>query len=118
MLPKSQRLNLKKSFKWVAMGQKLGNNDLNLYFRLGENTAPLVGIATGKSNFKKAVERNRARRLVSTGFETLYDKLPKGINIVAIPRPGVLELTSAEVTKVLEELLRKGKIIQNEKDSS
>ncbi|KKS63927.1 ribonuclease P protein component [Candidatus Daviesbacteria bacterium RIFCSPLOWO2_01_FULL_43_38] len=111
MLPKSQRLNLKKSFKWVVAGQKLGDNYLQLYIRAGENAQPLVGIATSKNAFKKAVERNRARRLVSAGFEGLYDKLPNGINIVAMPRSGVLELTSAEVTKVLEGLLVKGKIL-------
>lgn len=111
MLPKPQRLNLKKSFKWVVAGQKLGNNYLSLYIRQGENPQSLVGIASSKSTFKKATERNRARRLVSTGFETLYGRLPAGINIVAMPRSGVLELTSAEVTKVLEELLMKGKIL-------
>lgn len=118
MLPKDQRLNLKKDFKWVASGQKLGNNLIRLYIRQGDNLQPKVGIALSKSDFRKATERNRARRMVSTGFQALYDKLPAGLNVVALPRPGVLELTSAEVTKVLEELLKKGKLIQNEKISS
>lgn len=117
MLPKNKRLNLKKSFKWVVAGQRLGNNYLNLYFRSGENTVPLVGIATSKSDFRKATERNRARRLVSTGFEALYDKLPGGVNMVAMPRRDVLELTSAQVSGVLEELLQKGKVLQSEDNS-
>ncbi len=111
MLPKNKRLNLKKDFKWAVAGQKVGNDLLQLYIRQGGNPEPKVGIALSKSNFKKATERNRARRLISSGFEVLYNRLPAGINIVAMPRSGVLELTSAEVAKVLEELLVKGKIL-------
>lgn len=118
MLPKSKRLNLKKDFKWAVAGQKVGNDLLQLYIRQGDNLEPKMGIALSKSNFKKATERNRARRLTSFGFESLYERLPKGINIVAIPRSGVLELTSAEITKALEEILKKGKILQDEKSSS
>lgn len=114
MLSKDKRLNLKKDFKWVAAGQKLGNNLFQLYFRTGDNLQPKVGVALSKSNFKKATERNRARRLISTGFESLYARLPGYINIVALPRPGMLELTSAEIAKVLEELLKKGKILDRQ----
>lgn len=118
MLLKVKRLNLKKDFKWVASGQKLGNNLVQLYIRQGDNLQPRIGIALSKTNFKKATQRNRARRIVSTGFQAMYDRLPEGINIVAIPRSGVLELNSVEITEVLEELLRKNKLLQNEKDNS
>lgn len=111
MLSKEKRLNLKKDFKWVAFGQKLGDDLIRLYVRQGDNLEPKVGIAGSKSDFKKAIDRNRARRLVSTGFESLYNQLPKNINIVALPRQGVLELTSTEVTRVLKELLKKGKLL-------
>lgn len=118
MLPKSKRLNLKKDFKWVVAGQKIGNDLLQLYIRQGDNIQPKVGIALNKSNFKKATERNRARRLVSTGFESLYKLLPGNINIVAMPRPGVLELTSSEVADTLKELLKKAKLIDEKNNTS
>ena len=107
MLPKQNRLNLKKDFKWVASGGKLENSLVKLFFKQGDLPFPRVGIALSKATFRKAVDRNRARRLLSKGFENLYNKLPSGINIVALPKKEVIELNSDQVTKSLEEILEK-----------
>src|SRR5437870_2063461 len=68
MLPLSQRLNLKTDFKWVASGKKLETKYLKLFIRLGENQIPRIGIALSTKSFKKATQRNRARRVVSHAF--------------------------------------------------
>lgn len=107
MLPSKRRLNLKKDFRWVAAGGKLGNNYLNLFFRFGDNSEPKVGITVSKNTFKKAVERNRARRLVSKGFEELYSQLPSGINIIAFPKEEVLGARSEEISRSLKELIER-----------
>ena len=111
MLPKSQRLNLKTDFKWVASGKMLETKYLKLFIRFGENTQPKIGIALSGKNFKKAVERNRARRLISTAFQALYSNLPSSINIVALPKPGVLSVKSGDVLSDLESKLKYEKII-------
>lgn len=118
MLPKSQRLNLKKDFKWVSAGKSLGTTRpssggkyLKLFIRFGENTQPKIGIALSGKNFKKAVDRNRARRLVATAFQALYSSLPSSINIVALPKPGVLSVKSGDVLSDLEATLKNEKII-------
>ncbi len=111
MLPKSQRLNLKKDFKWVAAGKKLETKYSKLFIRVGENGKPRVGIALSSKNFKKAVERNRARRLIATAFQGLYFSLPGAINIVALPKPGVLGVKSGDVLLDLEIALKHEKII-------
>ena len=111
MLPKPQRLNLKKDFKWVASGKKIESKFLKLFLRVGENTSPRIGIALSSKNFKKAVDRNRARRIASKAFEVLYKSLPQTINIVALPKAGVVSVKSGDVVLDLEELLKNGKII-------
>lgn len=122
MLPLKKRLNLKKDFTWVVSGNKLSNQLIKVFFRFGpapsgpESREPRVGIAVSKSTFKNAVDRNRARRVVSFGFEKLYNVLPSNINIVVLPKGEVLNLNSEEFTKSLEELLNKIKIY--EKDSN
>lgn len=111
MLPKHQRLNLKKDFKWVSSGQKIDTKYLKLFIKKGDNKQPRVGIATSSKSFKKAVYRNRAKRVVSAVFETLYSRLPPTINIVALPKAGVDKVKSPDVLLDLEEKLKDAKIL-------
>ncbi|OGE28344.1 ribonuclease P protein component [Candidatus Daviesbacteria bacterium RIFCSPHIGHO2_01_FULL_40_11] len=112
MLPKSQRLNLKKDFKWVAGGKKLDTIYLKLFVRFRDNQMPMVGIAVSSQVFKKAVERNRARRLTSAVFEALYSTLPQGINILALPKAGMLKVKSGDLLLDLEEGLEREGILR------
>lgn len=111
MLPKLKRLNLKKDFKRVASGKKIDTKFAKLFIRIGDNTHPRIGIAVSSSIFKKATERNRARRVISAALESLYSKLPKSINIVALPKIGVLNVKSGDVLLDLAERLQNEKII-------
>ena len=107
MLSKDKRLNLKKDFKWVAAGRKLESQYLTLFLRYGENTKARVGIAVSSKVFKKATERNRARRLVSQAFQSTISQLPSTVNMVALPKQGVLDVKSTDVLLDLEQALKK-----------
>ena len=111
MLPKEKRLNLKKEFKWVASGKKLESKYLKLFIRTGENNTPRIGIAVSSKNFRKAIERNRAKRLVSQAFQSTIYHLPSTINIVALPKSGILIVKSKDVVLDIERALRNEKII-------
>ncbi len=105
MLPKPKRLNLKKDFKWVASGKKIELKHTTFFVKAGENSFPKVGIALSGKHFKKAVERNRARRLVSKALENIYEQLPSTINIVALPKVGVLAVESKDLTQEYEKII-------------
>ncbi len=111
MLPKSQRLNLKKDFKWVRSGKELNTKYLRLFVRLGQNETPLVGIASSSKTFKEAVDRNRARRLTSAALEVLYPRLEKRVNLIALPKSAILGVKSGDVLLELEETLKNAKIL-------
>lgn len=129
MLPKSQRLNLKKDFKWVAAGKRIESKFLTLFIKTNDNVFPKIGIATSGKVFKKAHQRNRARRLVSQAFQAIYTKLPASpdaslaesrrasrggpptINIVALPKEGIISVKSNDVLLDLEQALKYEKII-------
>lgn len=111
MLPKPLRLNLKTDFKWVASGKRLDSKFAKIFIKTGDNTFPKIGIAVSSKTFKKATQRNRARRLISQAFQTIYDKLPADINIVALPKQGIVEVKSADVSLGLEQTLKNAKII-------
>lgn len=109
MLPRENRLNLKKDFKWIASGKKLETKFVKLFIKFNDpskSLPPRVGIALSGKNFKKAYERNRARRLISQAFQELYADLPDNINIVALPKTGVLEVKSSDVVLDLETVLK------------
>lgn len=111
MLPKNKRLNLKKDFQWVAGGRKLETIYLKLFVRFGSNQMPMVGIAVSGQVFKKATERNKARRITSAVFETLYSALPQSINILVLPKAGVIAVKSSDLLLDLEERFKNEKII-------
>ena len=112
MLPKQNRLNLKKSYSWVNTGKKLESSNFRLLYRLGNNSHPLIGIALSSRVFNKAVQRNRARRLISKAFEVVYQSLPALINIVASPKSGILNSNSSQITDELVGLLKKEGVVR------
>lgn len=111
MLPLPKRLNLKTDFKWVASGKKLESKYLKIFVKPGENEIPRIGIAVSSKTFPKAAKRNRARRLASSAFEALYKDLPKGVNIMALPKAPILEVKSQDALSDLESLLKNAKVI-------
>src|SRR3989344_413590 len=111
MLHKPRRLNLKKDFKFVSAGKKADTKYIKMFIRVGDNLEARVGIALSAKVFSKAHERNRARRLVSSSFETLYHRLPNTINIVALPKISILSVKSGDVLLEVEGKLTDEKII-------
>lgn len=111
MLPKSERLNLRKDFKWAITGKLTDTKYAKLYLRTGENQIPRIGIATASKTFKKATERNRARRLISQALQSIYNQLPSTINILVLPKQAVLGVKSGDVLLELQEKLKDAKII-------
>lgn len=111
MLPKNKRLNLKNDFKWAASGRALETKFVKLFIKFGENTSPRIGIAISSRIFRKATERSRAKRLVSQAFQSTYDLLPTAINIVALPKQGVLSVKSDDILLDMQEKLKDANII-------
>lgn len=111
MLPKENRLNLEKDFKWVTAGKKLESKFVRLFVKMGDNANPRIGIAVSGKVFKKAVTRNRARRVISQALQSIYLNLPKNINILALPKHSALEVKSEELLEDLRAIFKHEKII-------
>ena len=104
MLPKSRRLNLKKDFKWLVTGQKFDTKYAAVYIRFAKNQLPMFAVAAPSRNFKKAVDRNRVKRVFYQAFQDLQD-LPKSINIFALPKPACLGVKSEDILLDLKQCL-------------
>ena len=59
---------------------------------------PFIGIALAKKEFRKSHHRNRARRVVSEAVQRNYDRLSKGLQLVIMPKAGVLEISVEELS--------------------
>lgn len=92
MLSKSQRLNLKTSFRWVASGKSKTSGSFKLFYRDGENQTPLVGVSIVSAQFKKSTLRNKAKRIMFKLAQENLDQLPKNLNLVIMPKAQVLDL--------------------------
>lgn len=71
-----------------------------------------IKILTPKAVFKKAVDRNRARRRVRAAFKTRVHDLRKGYSLViSLRERAVLTLPFCELQTHLDTLLRRGRLL-------
>lgn len=99
MLSRAARLNLKTNFRWVASGKLQTSKNFKLFYRFGENAQPKVGVSIASAQFKQAVLRNKAKRIMFEQARMYYDQLPKNLNLVIMPKAQVLGLTRNELEK-------------------
>lgn len=92
MLSKENRLNLKTSFRWVVQGKSFTSKNFKLFYRLGENDHPQVGVSIVSAQFKKSTLRNQAKRIMFKLAMSNWDQLHKNLNLVIMPRSQVLDL--------------------------
>jgi len=109
-LPKKQRLNKKKVFQTVLeKGKKKWIGKIALMFYLPNNLDySRLGIIVPKK-IKKAVKRNRAKRLIKEVFRRNKDLFPKNSDIIIIPHPKIVELNYWEVLKIFTNSLKEKK---------
>lgn len=110
MLAKNARLNLKTSFRFVASGKSLTSQNFKLFYRLGDNTQPLIGVSLVSAQFKKANLRNQAKRIFFDLAKSHYNQLHKNLNLVIMPRSQVLEKSREELSQEFKNAITSLKI--------
>ena len=71
-----------------------------------------IGVTAGR-NVGGAVERNRAKRLMREALRALLPQIATGWDMIAIARAGLPEKSLAEISSVLESLLRRAHLIKS-----
>src|SRR3954453_3341009 len=98
-----ERINDPRDFR-RAFERKRSASDAALIVYAVENGRdhPRLGISIGRKKVRRAVERNRIKRLLRESFRLGKAELPSGIDLVVVPRgPG---LTFAEARQGLPRL--------------
>ena len=82
---------------------KVSNRHILLLARESNTRHARVGLVVAKKNVRKAVERNRFKRLVRDSFR-LHQHTFEPLDIVVLSRPGLSDLDNQTIIKQLENL--------------
>lgn len=99
------RIRLERDFEaGYAEGQRLRGPTLTVIAKSNGLENARLGISVGKKKMKRAVDRNRFKRLVREAFRLNPSKIPQGFDYIVIPNRGdspfSLQSISAELTEL------------------
>jgi len=109
---KEERLRKDKEFRRVFdHGKSLGGSTVAFYFLPNDLNFPRAGFIVSKKVSKKAVERNRAKRLMREVFRLNKHRL-KPYDLIFIARKGILGKKYRDVEEDFLRLARKAGILK------
>lgn len=114
-LKKADKLTLKSDFAYVREnGRKYVGRLFLLVVTAGAPDDKLrCGVICGRKFSKKAVVRNRARRLLWESFRYLKSNI-KPVHMVLITRSWIKDKKQQDVQKEMELLLKKARVYEDE----
>jgi ribonuclease P protein component len=102
--PRTARLTTSDHFQRVfAKPTRVSNQAFTLLACANHEGTPRLGLAISKKCARKAVERNRIKRLVRESFRMYQKELP-AIDIVVLCRPEANQLSNKELSSGLNKL--------------
>ncbi len=100
--PREVRLLNAQQYSYVfADARRFGNESFTLLVRLNDQSHPRLGLAIAKKSAKRAVDRNRIKRLLRESFRHKQHQLPP-LDIIAMCRPVALQLSNEQILRQLE----------------
>lgn len=111
--PPSARLRVSAEFQAVfKAGRRLSSPQLRLFAHVrAEASAPRLGVAVSKKVDKRAVGRNRIKRLARETFRRERHRLPPG-DYVLIAQPGASALSSDDLRAQWLQLLERARSLK------
>ncbi|MEO2083745.1 MAG: ribonuclease P protein component [Desulfurobacteriaceae bacterium] len=107
-----ERLTKAKDFERVFKeGESLGGSAVAFYFVKNELSYPRAGFIASKKLSKRAVDRNRAKRLMREVFRLNKHRL-KPYDLVFIARKGILQKKYSDVESDFLKLAKKAGILK------
>lgn len=99
--PRELRLLTSGDFQRVFDGVtiKIPDQNILLLTRPNQLDHPRIGFIISKKNVRRAVQRNRVRRIIRESFRLQQHKLPP-VDIIIMARKGLDELSSDELHRL------------------
>jgi len=111
--PPGARLRASAEYQAVFKGaRRLSSQQLKLHAHVrADATVPRLGVAVSKKVDKRAVGRNRIKRLAREWFRHQCHQLPPG-DYVLIAQPGASQLSSDDLRAQLMQLLERARSLK------
>ena len=84
-----------------SKSKRFGNKSFTILARENNLAYPRLGLAVSKKAVKRAVDRNRVKRIIRESFRLHQHKLPN-VDIIAMCKSDVLTLDKHEMHKQIE----------------
>ncbi len=108
MLKRENRIRLKKEFLEIKDKGKIKYSPLfGLVFLKKDDDLKKVGFIVSKKISKRAVDRNKIRRIFSEIMRKNLDKLETGSRIVFLAKKEILGKKMVEIKEEVEKMIRK-----------
>ncbi len=114
MLPKKHRLPLRTELNQVKKkGTLIQGKLFSLLVRRQskKNQSSRLGFIISTKIHKKAVKRNRAKRLLSEAVISLFPEMKEGFDIVFLAKKRIIEANPEEIKKEVRELFKKAEMV-------
>lgn len=113
MLPFRNRLKKQKDFESIFKNGR-GFSEGSLYLKVNKNDlkSSRFGFVVSKKFSKKAVDRNRIKRILREIVKEKIDQTKKGLDVAIIVNPGA-EANYQELKKTIYKLFKKSKLLSS-----
>ena len=112
LLPGPFRLDSSK-YKAVFAGKRsFYGQTLTIWVAFSTDAGRRAGVVVSKRNFRRAVDRNRAKRLMREAFRLSRHHLVPNVDLILIARSGIAGRKCRDVIQDLERVCRRAKLWQ------
>lgn len=113
MLPKQHRLTRREDFSLIFSKGSYAQIPEGIAIKFIKTDLPTsrLGFPVGKNFSKKAVDRNRARRVLRSASFKHLENLKPGFDIIVLLKPGKKDLVFEEITAQLKKVFAKANLL-------